>query len=685
MTSSLRHSAATLIFISLFGLLFYQDILFYPNTYVFRDMINLYLPFERAIKLLSEKDIFPMWNPYQVLGKPMVGEPLSGLLYPFNWLLWLLPQPFSYNFSLFFHHLIAFFGLYLFLRLRDCLFIPAIIGGLLYSFGGFLISMDNVLNTLQATVWAPWAVMFFQRWLLNKSYKNLIFTSLAIFLVFVGGQPEIFIMTNIVLLSIGIESLLKKECEAKQLFFVLVLINFVGLALSAYMLFPFIEFILNSSRSSGISTAQVLRYSFNPENLLGFFIKENIFDINGLFNGDILPAYKETPWAISRYLGPSLLLSFFCITKYSPRTVSISIFLLIFALLLSFGEYIPGYASILDKLPFLRIVRYPEKFLLIPHAVLCLGVAFGVQQVIQRYKTPIWLSIVLLVFISADIFVANWRQLPVVPWDRLIYPTELLSRIDNASYRIYSNEYHDEKLNSFEDIYQTKKNLLDQNTASLFGVSNLNVPMSVNLKEHEKLNELILSSTKEEVSIIFQSLNVGYVTSQKMLVGYPNMEIVPLADVTGVYLHKINNPAPRVFVPQNIYFVDPQAALQNIKKVDVRQISNVSILSDTLQGYRDIEGQAGIKYSSANKVEIDANMQQEGVVVLNDSYYPGWKVLVDGKKDEILRVNGLVRGVMVPPGQHKVIFIYSPNSFWLGIFVSLLTILLIFLYGRLRS
>ncbi len=60
------------------------------------------------------------------------------------------------------------------------------------------------------------------------------------------------------------------------------------------------------------------------------------------------------------------------------------------------------------------------------------------------------------------------------------------------------------------------------------------------------------------------------------------------------------------------------------------------------------------------RVEIELDLKQEGVLLLNDKYDPGWRVRVDGEKDQIFRCNYIMRGVHVPAGKHRVVFTYRP-------------------------
>jgi hypothetical protein len=83
-----------------------------------------------------------------------------------------------------------------------------------------------------------------------------------------------------------------------------------------------------------------------------------------------------------------------------------------------------------------------------------------------------------------------------------------------------------------------------------------------------------------------------------------------------------------------------------------------------------------VKYQP-EKVIIETTLAKDGFLVLSDSYYPGWKVFVDGKEDKILKANYIMRAVKLNKGHHKIEFIYDPLSFKLGLIISLSTFLFI--------
>ncbi len=63
-----------------------------------------------------------------------------------------------------------------------------------------------------------------------------------------------------------------------------------------------------------------------------------------------------------------------------------------------------------------------------------------------------------------------------------------------------------------------------------------------------------------------------------------------------------------------------------------------------------------------------------GLVVLSDTYFPGWTATVDGKPVGILEVYGALRGVVVEKGEHRIEMVYRPWSALVGGGLSLLGI-----------
>jgi hypothetical protein len=77
------------------------------------------------------------------------------------------------------------------------------------------------------------------------------------------------------------------------------------------------------------------------------------------------------------------------------------------------------------------------------------------------------------------------------------------------------------------------------------------------------------------------------------------------------------------------------------------------------------DGSVKIAEYGATHLRLTAEMNGPGLIVLTDTYYPGWDARVDGQAARIHRVDGVFRGVFVPGGPHEITMRFRPASqFW---------------------
>ncbi|HEV3329486.1 MAG TPA: YfhO family protein [Bryobacteraceae bacterium] len=72
-----------------------------------------------------------------------------------------------------------------------------------------------------------------------------------------------------------------------------------------------------------------------------------------------------------------------------------------------------------------------------------------------------------------------------------------------------------------------------------------------------------------------------------------------------------------------------------------------------------------------NRVSIQATMGCKGMVILSDTFFPGWHATIDGNSAPIYEVNEAMRGVLVPAGNHTLTFQYWPFSVIAGFLLTL--------------
>jgi hypothetical protein len=76
-----------------------------------------------------------------------------------------------------------------------------------------------------------------------------------------------------------------------------------------------------------------------------------------------------------------------------------------------------------------------------------------------------------------------------------------------------------------------------------------------------------------------------------------------------------------------------------------------------------------------SEVRIQAEMGCRGLVILTDTFFPGWKAFIGGAETPILQAQGGLRAVAVPQGKHDVVMAYRPLSVVFGAFLSLAALL----------
>ncbi|MCC6486529.1 MAG: YfhO family protein [Candidatus Hydrogenedentes bacterium] len=89
----------------------------------------------------------------------------------------------------------------------------------------------------------------------------------------------------------------------------------------------------------------------------------------------------------------------------------------------------------------------------------------------------------------------------------------------------------------------------------------------------------------------------------------------------------------------------------------------------------DPPGTASIAAYTSTRVAVNVSAKESAVLVLADAFYPGWKARLNGTDVELFPVYHAFRGVIVPAGESRVEFSYEPLSFRIGLALSILALL----------
>jgi hypothetical protein len=216
-------------------------------------------------------------------------------------------------------------------------------------------------------------------------------------------------------------------------------------------------------------------------------------------------------------------------------------------------------------------------------------------------------------------------------------------------------------------------------------------------------------------SPFFDVLNVRYVMTHESAAPLDGYDLLGTAE--GVSLYENKNAMPRAFFanqiieapshaealrilsgsgfdPRTTVVIEGAAARPAMQMTSSMQVRNVTEPYSGLMKQMNVllaPAIATIIEDKRARVAIQTENWTEGLLVLSDNYYPGWRALVDGVPAEVLRANCTMRAVNVPAGRHLVSFVFMPAAVFVSMYVSLsaaaltLAALILSAYKRRRS
>jgi hypothetical protein len=152
----------------------------------------------------------------------------------------------------------------------------------------------------------------------------------------------------------------------------------------------------------------------------------------------------------------------------------------------------------------------------------------------------------------------------------------------------------------------------------------------------------------------------------------PHLARRPVADVLlagpRAWIYRLHDAAPRLKFTTRVQVADADALradgqLLNSPAPDHALIDDGTPPTRSYGATPNADaGPAQIVAWRNDRVEIEADSASGGMLVLHDTYYPGWVAEIDGRAAPILRADVLFRGVEMPAGRHRIVFRFAPFS-----------------------
>lgn len=136
---------------------------------------------------------------------------------------------------------------------------------------------------------------------------------------------------------------------------------------------------------------------------------------------------------------------------------------------------------------------------------------------------------------------------------------------------------------------------------------------------------------------------------------------------------------PRAFLVSDwTWAADVEAAVAEMARPEFNPRTTAVLLGqgDAPSTTTTPTGSATITEYRPESITLHTSSPTPALLVLSDTYYPGWQATIDGTPAEILQANALFRGVFVPAGEHEVEFVYRPVGVTAGVILSLVGLVL---------
>jgi len=226
----------------------------------------------------------------------------------------------------------------------------------------------------------------------------------------------------------------------------------------------------------------------------------------------------------------------------------------------------------------------------------------------------------------------------------------------------------------------------------LYKIPNFGVYESIFPKRTENLKNMVSSDIQIETKNIkigniakkiLDLYGVKYVISTREIEN-PNLtKVFESQTIPKYFIYKNETAQGLVYFPKNFFFTPTYESFDRLLASKDTDTGDFVILNSKLPN--DISNPSNAKAqiitSTNEKIDIKATLDSSQLLVLTQSYYPGWKAFDNGKEKEIQIVNGGQQAIFLEKGEHQIEFRFDPDNFKIGKIISLISLaLLLFIF-----
>ena len=666
----------------------------------------------------SDGDL-PLWNPYDRAGYPFHTDPQAGIFYPGTWLLlggaaltgeadywWIAVK-------VVLHFWLACFGAWVYLRRRGLHPAACYVGGFVFILSyPYLHNVFSALNWSMA--WTPWVLAAIDHFAARPTRARGALLALAGAMCTLAGAPASFWYSLLIIAPYGVWAAVagargagprgSPERRAYLRAFAVAGATAAGL---------YLAMVAAQLRSTGSAVDQTVREARNLD-----FITESTFGID-----DMVALLMPRMLGGNTYLGAGAIIwAAIALTAFvsGRRLVLAAVAVIGFACALGqTGDFLAFGASVFEPFGFFRRAH---RYLYVTQLPIAILAAEGLDGVIRLEAREVarkilrgvlvWGVLALLIFGTGfavtqrnnldpqplrDAFVLTCLSNAIAVW----LTAMILTRTGSwkqvfaalAVLFVATDLWFARKSDVEQRMHALPSTKRDGEAAGMEGV-----PLGVRVYDRHYLgyrpgtrlhirdfggyedDPLALSRYNALLDMVQRQprqlghANVGWFLDAHQrplkVAGSDTAAFTPVKK----HVRKVNQVAPAVLWVDRATVVKGGAA-EALAELVRHPPGTAAVLEEgTFDGELAAAGAGGDAAPvSGRLVELGRNRlvaaieaPAAGVVVIHESYFPGWRAWVDGEETAIAPANGVFRGLAVGPGRHEIVMEYSPPG-WLAL------------------
>lgn len=641
------------------------------------DMMSVVLPWKYFYGECLQHNIIPLWNPYQQVGYPIHADLQYSLWYPESWITGFFTGYTNITLHLLFTFYIfmAGMGMYRLARFFNLSHRSAFMAGAVFMLSGVFIGHAQSMVSVLGAVWLPWALSEYFR-MINGKF-NWYAVSRAVFFTFLmvsGGYQAVtiilFYLFILIFLIRTTQHLLIRDYKGLQMLVMKntawvagILLLSTGIIISLYYVLPYV------GRLGGVSFREASMFPFSPQSLLSILFPFAVTKEKAFFDTDIS--------ITNLYFGVICLIFFITgLGLQKKRLHNTLLYFGLFALLLSFGSYLPLWRWTYTYIPFMNLFKYPSFFRFFTLIAFILTAAsafdhFEIDHDRQR-KRFYFLSLIIMVFIIAGTaWAANMTDFGNFSFFRAGIP--LIQELSASG--IHENIFINGTINLFllMAIILTALFFRRYFTQMAMLLIILDLVISV------QLNMFYTGCNSEDPCQVNNELN-------NRIRGFP----VPMNEAviqntgrrfsgTGVSQNtNIFNKSVSFDAFTSFYFRKYQYLRDTVPDIRDSILSNPLLYFST-EGYQR-DDTCYITRFEPQHIQARTYTAGQRELHLLQSNYPGWRVYVDGKETRHRTSDYLFISATIPAGEHRVEFIFDLWPVRYGFYISVILFIVLAFY-----